>query len=153
MQSFVLDPAENPYNVLEPGKRPRVTLTPSMALKNGKPFLAFAVQGGDTQDQNLLQFFLNFVEFGMDVQEAVEAPNINSYQMRSSFGAHESKPGLIEINDATPPYVRDELKRMGYRIRTAAKTSGPINAIYFDREHGTMWGGSSDYGDDYGVAW
>jgi gamma-glutamyltranspeptidase/glutathione hydrolase len=153
MQSFVLDPAENPYNVLEPGKRPRVTLTPSMALKNGKPFLAFAVQGGDTQDQNLLQFFLNFVEFGMDVQEAVEAPNINSYQMRSSFGAHESKPGLIEINDATPPYVRDELKRMGYRIRPAAKTSGPINAIYFDREHGTMWGGSSDYGDDYGVAW
>ena len=93
MQSFVLDPAENPYNVLEPGKRPRVTLTPSLALKDGKPFLAFAVQGGDTQDQNLLQFFLNFVEFGMDVQEAVEAPNINSYQMRSSFGAHESKPG------------------------------------------------------------
>jgi len=153
MQSFVLDSAENPFNVLEPGKRPRVTLTPSMALKDGRPFLAFAVQGGDTQDQNLLQFFLNFVEFGMDVQEAVEAPNVNSYQMRSSFGAHESKPGLIEINDATPPYVRDELKKMGYRIRTAAKTSGPINAIYFDREHGTMWGGSSDYGDDYGVAW
>ncbi len=49
--------------------------------------------------------------------------------------------------------MRDELKKMGYRIRTAAKTSGPINAIYFDREHGTMWGGSSDYGDDYGVAW
>ena len=153
MQSFVLDPAENPYNVLEPGKRPRVTLTPSMALKDGKPFLAFAVQGGDTQDQNLLQFFLNFVEFGMNVQEAVEAPNINSFQMRSSFGAHESRPGLIEINDATPPYVRDELKKMGYRIRSAAKTSGPINAIYLDREHGTMWGGSSDYGDDYGVAW
>jgi gamma-glutamyltranspeptidase / glutathione hydrolase len=153
MQSFVLDPAENPYNVLAPGKRPRVTLTPSMALKGGKPFLAFAVQGGDTQDQNLLQFFLNFVEFGMNVQEAVEAPNINSFQMRSSFGAHESKPGLIEINDATPPYVRDELKKMGYRIRSAAKTSGPINAIFLDREHGTMWGGSSDYGDDYGVAW
>ncbi len=153
MQSFVLDPAENPYNVLEPGKRPRVTLTPGMALKDGKPYLAFAVQGGDTQDQNLLQFFLDFVEFGMDVQEAVEAPNVNSFQMRSSFGAHQSRPGLIEINDSTPPYVRDELKKMGYRIRTAAKTSGPINAIYFDREHGTMWGGSSDYGDDYGVAW
>jgi gamma-glutamyltranspeptidase/glutathione hydrolase len=153
MQSFVLDPAENPFNVLEPGKRPRVTLTPSMALKDGKPYLAFAVQGGDTQDQNLLQFFLNFVEFGMNVQEAVEAPNINSFQMRSSFGAHESRPGLIEINDSTPPYVRDELKKMGYKIRSAAKTSGPINAIYLDREHGTMWGGSSDYGDDYGVAW
>jgi gamma-glutamyltranspeptidase / glutathione hydrolase len=74
MQSFVTDPKLNPFNVVEPGKRPRVTLTPTMALKDGKPFLSFAVQGGDTQDQNLLQFFLNVVEFGMNVQEAVEAP-------------------------------------------------------------------------------
>src|SRR5205807_871093 len=69
MQSFVLDPSENPYNVLAPGKRPRATLTPSLALKDGKPFLVFSVQGGDTQDQNLLQLFLNIVEFGMTVQE------------------------------------------------------------------------------------
>ncbi|MEN8250602.1 MAG: gamma-glutamyltransferase, partial [Bacteroidota bacterium] len=79
-QSFVLYPEENPYNVIEPGKRPRATLTPTIALKDGKPFLSFAVQGGDSQDQNLLQFFLNMVEFGMNVQEAAEAPNINSYQ-------------------------------------------------------------------------
>src|SRR5690606_12466319 len=59
LQSFVLDQKLNPFNVLEPGKRPRVTLTPALALKDGKPFLSFAVQGGDTQDQNLLQFFLN----------------------------------------------------------------------------------------------
>ena len=153
MQSFVLDPAENPYNVLQPGKRPRVTLTPGMALKDGKPYLAFAVQGGDAQDQNLLQFFLNVVEFGMNVQEAVEAPNIMSYQMRSSFGAHESRPGRLTLNDSVPAWVRDELKKMGYSIQTEAKTSGPINAIYFDRDHGTMWGGSSDYGDDYGIGW
>jgi len=70
MQSFVLDEDENPFNVVAPGKRPRVTLTPSLALKNGKPFLCFSVQGGDTQDQNLLQFFLNIVEFNMSVQEA-----------------------------------------------------------------------------------
>jgi gamma-glutamyltranspeptidase/glutathione hydrolase len=89
----------------------------------------------------------------MNVQEAVEAPNINSYQMRSSFGEHESRPGLIEIHESVPQWVRDELKKMGYRIRAEAKTSGPINAIFFDREHGTMWGGSSDYGEDYGVAW
>ncbi|MFY9549624.1 MAG: gamma-glutamyltransferase [Thermoanaerobaculia bacterium] len=153
MQSFVLDPSENPYNVLEPGKRPRVTLTPSLALKDGKPFLAFAMQGGDSQDQNLLQFFLNVVEFGMNVQEAVEAPNITSYQMRSSFGNHESRPGGLTLNESVPPWVRQELAKMGYRIETEPKTSGPINAIFFDREHGTMWGGSSDYGDDYGVAW
>jgi gamma-glutamyltranspeptidase/glutathione hydrolase len=153
MQSFVLDPSENPFNVLEPGKRPRVTLTPSLALKDGKPYLAFAVQGGDTQDQNLLQFFLNVVEFGMNVQEAVESPNITSYQMRSSFGDHESRPGAITLSASVPDWVRDELKKMGYTIETEKKTSGPINAIFFDREHGTMWGGSSDYGEDYGVAW
>jgi gamma-glutamyltranspeptidase/glutathione hydrolase len=153
MQSWVLDPAENPYNVLEPGKRPRVTLTPSLALKDGKPFLSFAVQGGDSQDQNLLQFFLNVVEFGMTVQEAAEAANINSWQMRSSFGDHAAEPGRLLVQSATPPWVMAELRRMGYRIETAERTSGPINAIFFDRAHGTFWGGSSHHGEDYGIAW
>ncbi len=152
-QSFVLDAADNPFNVLAPGKRPRVTLTPSLALKDGKPFLSFAVQGGDSQDQNLLQFFLNVVEFGMNVQQAVEAANINSFQMRSSFGEHRSEPGRLLVQDATPPWVIDELRRMGYRIDTAERTSGPINAIWFDVAHGTFWGGSSHHGEDYGIAW
>ncbi|HQX47743.1 MAG TPA: gamma-glutamyltransferase [Steroidobacteraceae bacterium] len=153
MQSFVLDPEENPFNVLEPGKRPRATLTPSLAMQDGKPLMAFAVQGGDTQDQNLLQFFLNMVEFGMTVQQATEAANINSYQMRASFGGHESRPGRILLADATPPWVRDELKRMGYTLQFAERTSGPINAVWLDREHGTIWGGSSNHGEDYGIAW
>jgi gamma-glutamyltranspeptidase/glutathione hydrolase len=153
MQSFVLDAAENPFNVVTPGQRPRVTLTPTLALKDGKPFLAFAVQGGDTQDQNLLQFFLNVVEFGMNVQEACEAANVTSYQMRSSFGGHESRPGKITVDNELPGYVRNELSRMGYSIEDASRNSGPITAIYFDREHGTMWGGASDNGDDYGIAW
>ena len=153
MQSFVLDPAMNPYNVLEPGKRPRATLTPSLALRDGEPFLSFAVQGGDGQDQNLLQFFLNVVEFGMNVQEAAEAANFNSYQLRSSFGAHESEPGSMLLNDKVPEWIRNELIGMGYSLRFAPRTSGPINAIWFDREHGSFWGGSSHHGDDYGVAW
>jgi gamma-glutamyltranspeptidase/glutathione hydrolase len=153
MQSFVLDPAENPFNVVAPGQRPRATLTPTLALKDGKPYLSFAVQGGDSQDQNLLQFFLNVVEFGMNVQEACEAANINSYQMRSSFGAHDSRPGKILVNQQLPSWVRTELGRMGYTLDMAPRTSGPINAIYFDHEHGSMWGGSSDDGDDYGIAW
>lgn len=153
MQSFVLDPAENPYNVVEPGKRPRVTLTPTLALKDGKPFLAFAVQGGDSQDQNLLQFFLNVVEFGMTVQQATEAANVNSFQMRASFGEHESRPGRLLLQEQTPSWVREELRRMGYELTFDDRTSGPINAIYFDREHGTMWGGSSNHGEDYGIAW
>jgi gamma-glutamyltranspeptidase/glutathione hydrolase len=153
MQSFVTDPAENPFNVLEPGKRPRATLTPGLALKDGKPYLAFAVQGGDSQDQNLLQFFLNVVEFGMTVQEAAEAANINSFQMRNSFGDHSSKPGKILLQEEVPPWVRRELKRMGYEMTFEPRTSGPINAIYFDHKHGTLWGGSSHHGEDYGIAW
>jgi gamma-glutamyltranspeptidase/glutathione hydrolase len=153
MQSFVTDKAEGPFNVVEPGKRPRVTLTPTLALKDGKPYLCFSVQGGDSQDQNLLQFFLNVVEFGMTPQEAAEAPNINSYQMHSSFGAHESKPGLMEINVSLPPYVRADLVKMGYKLQVLPKTSGPINAILLDQKHGTFWGASSDHGEDYGIGW
>lgn len=155
MQSFVTDPKENPYNVVEPGKRPRVTLTPTLALKDGKPFLSFAVQGGDTQDQNLLQFFLNVVEFGMTVQEATEAPNINSDQLWLSLGGEDRKPkyGNLLLHDSTPPYVRKALQGMGYRLRFDDRTSGPINAIYFDWEHGSFWGGSSNHGEDYGIGW
>ena len=152
-QSFVTRVADGPYNVIEPGKRPRVTLTPTLALRDGLPFLSFAVQGGDSQDQNLLQFFLNVVEFGMTPQQAAEAPNINSYQMRSSFGAHEARPGHLLLASATPDSVRTVLQRMGYTLEFEDRTSGPINAILFDRAHGTMWGASSNHGEDYGVAW
>ena len=152
-QSFVLDRRENPFNVIEPGKRPRVTLTPSLALKDGKPFLAFAVQGGDTQDQNLLQFFLNVVDFGMDVQESVEAANVTTYQMHSSFGAHEIRAGRLTLDTRTPDWVRDALRGYGYTLDFAERNSGPINAIYFDQAHGTMRGGSSNNGDDYGIGW
>lgn len=153
MQSFVLDANENPFNVLQPGKRPRATLTPTLALKDGKPILVFSVQGGDTQDQNLLQFFLNVVEFGMTPQEATEAANITSYQMRDSFGAHESIPGRLTLNSSTPSWVRDELVKMGYKLDFVERSSGPINAIELDRAHGTMWGGSSNHGEDYGIGW
>jgi len=152
-QSFVLDESENPFNVITPGKRPRATLTPSLALKDGRPFLSCAVQGGDTQDQNLLQFFLDVVEFGMTVQEACEAPNIVSYQMHSSFEKHERLPGRLTLNLSVPEWVRSELEKMGYKLDFQKYTSGPINAIFFDVKHGTLWGGSSNYGEDYGVAW
>lgn len=153
MQSFVTDPKENPFNVVEPGKRPRVTLTPSMALKDGKPFLSFAKQAGDEQDQNLIQFFLNVVEFGMNVQESAEAANFKTYQMYSSFGDHEKKIGALTLNSQIPDWTRKDLKEMGYRLSFEDRTSGPINAIFFDWIHGTMWGGSSNHGEDYGIGW
>ena len=153
MQSFVLDEAMNPFNVLEPGKRPRVTLTPSLALKEGKPFLAFSVQGGDAQEQNLLQFFLNVVEFGMNVQQAAEAANIESHQLHMSFEDHRSEPGRLVVRADVPTWVKAELAEMGYRVETSKRTSGPITAIIIDPERGTFQGAASDHGEDYGIAW
>jgi gamma-glutamyltranspeptidase/glutathione hydrolase len=158
MQSFVLDPRIDPFNIVEPGKRPRVTLTPTLAMKDGKPYLSFAVQGGDTQDQNLLQLFLNIVEFGMTVQQACEAANINTDQLWLSLGGtktEERRPqaGRILVGNSTPESVRNELIKMGYKVRTGNRTSGPINAIYFDWKHGSFWGGSSNNGEDYGIGW
>jgi gamma-glutamyltranspeptidase/glutathione hydrolase len=152
-QSFVFDPAENPFNVMQPGKRPRVTLTPTLALKDGQPWMAFSVQGGDSQDQNLLQYFLNVVEFGMTPQQAVEAPNINSFQLRNSFDDHTPQNGRMLMASATTQVVRDQLQKMGYALRFSERTSGPITAIWFDRKHGTMWGAVSNHGEDYGIAW
>jgi gamma-glutamyltranspeptidase/glutathione hydrolase len=153
MQSFVLDRAMNPYNVLEPGKRPRVTLTPTLALKGGRPFLAFSVQGGDSQEQNLLQFFLNVVEFDMNVQQAAEAANIESHQLHSSFEDHRIEPGRLVVREDVPPWIRNELEEMGYKVETAPRTSGPITAIFIDQERGAFQGAASDHGEDYGIAW
>ncbi len=158
MQSFVLDSTIDPFNVVEPGKRPRVTLTPSLALKEGKPFLCFGVQGGDTQDQNLLQFFLNMVEFGMTVQQATEAANFNTNQLWLSLGGNKLSDrvpragGILLPRNATEE-LKTSLKKMGYQITLGDRTSGPINAIYFDWKHGSLWGGSSNNGEDYGIGW
>ena len=158
MQSFVLDPTIDPFNVVEPGKRPRVTLTPSLAMKDGKPLIAFGVQGGDTQDQNLLQFFLNMVEFGMTVQQATEAANFNTNQLWLSLGGSKiedrrPRAGEILLSNLTADSVRIELKKMGYKVSIGNRTSGPINAIYLDSRHGSLWGGSSNNGEDYGIGW
>lgn len=153
MQSFDMEEAHNPFNVMEPGKRPRATLTPSIAMKDGKPWLAFAVQGGDSQDQNLLQFFLNIVEFDMGLQQATEAANFNSFQMHSSFGAHRSEPGRLQLRADTPYRVQEELEEKGYLIDFADRTSGPITAIEIDNELGSIRGAASDFGDDYGIGW
>ena len=88
-----------------------------MALRDGQPFLSFAVQGGDAQDQNLLQFFLNMVEFKMDVQQAVEAANVNSYQMQNSFGDHTAEPGRLIVRNDTPAWVQSELAAHGLSHR------------------------------------
>lgn len=151
MQSFELDADHNPFNLMQPGKRPRATLSPSIAMQDGKPVMAFSVQGGDGQDQWLLQFFLNVVEFGMDVQQATEAANIESYQMNSSFDKHYSQPGRLILRSDMDTLVLRQLIRKGYKLEFREKTSGPITAILLDQDQGTLMGGASDFGDDTAI--
>jgi gamma-glutamyltranspeptidase/glutathione hydrolase len=163
MQSFVLDPKMNPFNVLAPGKRPRVTLTPSIALKDGHPYLSFSVPGGDLQDQFLLQFFLNVVEFGMDVQQAAEAPKFESFQMHSSFGEHPISPGRLVLDGRIPAPVADVLKTKGYQVEFSqegvrGEHAGAITAIGIDRKNQVLMGGQGIpdqgwAGPRYGIAW
>lgn len=156
MQQFIVDENLNPYNVVQPRKQPRVTLTPSLAMKDGLPYMAFAVQGGDTQDQNMIQMFLDVVEWGLDVQQACEGAQFTSYQMQSSFGDHSQYPGRIQLDNRIAKEEAEKLGAMGYDVRWRGElkvNSGPINAIWFDQENQTMWGGSSIHGEDYGIAW
>jgi gamma-glutamyltranspeptidase/glutathione hydrolase len=122
-------------------------------MRDGKPFLAFAKQGGDEQDQLLLQFFLNIVEFGMTVQEACESAGFVSHQMYSSFGDHLRQPGSLVLNSKIPEWTRMDLMRKGYNLQFKDRTSGPVNAILFDQINHTLWGGSSNHGEDYGIGW
>ena len=78
---------------------------------------------------------------------------MNSFQMRGSFGEHEISIGKMLLHNSTPPWTRKELKGIGYKLEFSDRTSGPINAIFFDRAHGSMWGGSSNHGEDYGIGW
>lgn len=156
MQQFVVDENLNPFNVVAPHKQPRVTLTPTLCLKDGIPYLSMAVQGGDTQEQNQIQFFLDFVEWGLDVQQAAEGAQFTSYQMQSSFGDHAQYPGRIQLDNRIAKEEAEKLKAMGYEVQWRGElrvNSGPINAIYFDWENQTMWGGSSIHGEDYGIGW
>ncbi len=142
MQAFHLDPASP--NVLAGGKRPRTTLTPSVILKDGKPFLAIGTPGGDSQDQQILLVLLNIIDFGMDVQEAIEAPRVNSLHPVSSFDNHRAQLGVLEIEATFPAAVIDELKARGHvlRMRPANGISTGVVAAGIDPATGKLWGGA-----------
>ena len=89
----------------------------------------------------------------MTPQEAAEAATITSYQMRGSIDNHPSEPGSLTLRDDIPAWTRDTLEKMGYDLSFDSRTSGPLTAIWFDDEHGTMWGAASNYGEDYGIGW
>ncbi len=153
MQAFNLD-ASSP-NVLAGGKRPRTTLTPTIVLRDGKPFLAIGTPGGDSQDQQILLVLLNILDFGMDVQAAIEAPRVNSLHPVSSFDDHRAQPGVLEIEATFPARVIDELKARGHilRIRTANGISTGIVAAGIDPVTGALRGGADLRRERAIVAW
>ncbi len=142
MQIFDLDPASP--NVLAGGKRPRTTLTPTILLKDGKPFLAISTPGGDSQDQQIANVLLNLIVFRMGLQEAIEAPRINSLHPFSSFDDHKSEPGVLEIESRVPAATLEELKKRGHKLKVLAPYGMPtgVVAVGVNPRTGTLRGGA-----------
>ena len=142
MQAFRLDPASP--NVLAGGKRPRTTLTPTVVLKDGKPFLAIGTPGGDSQDQQILLVLLNIIDFGLDVQAAIEAPRVNSLHPQSSFDDHRAQPGVLEVERTLAPAVIEELRVRGHvlRVRGPYGISTGVVAAGMDPATGRLRGGA-----------
>ena len=153
MQVFDLDPASP--NVLAGGKRPRTTLTPTLVLKDGKPFLAVSTPGGDSQDQQILNVLLQMFVFGKDVQEAIEAPRINSLHPFSSFDNHASEPGVLEIESRVPAAVRDTLTARGHKLKVLGPygMSTGVVAVGVNPQTGTLRGGADVRRERYIFGW
>ncbi len=101
---------------LAPGKRPRTTLTPTMALRDGEPYLAWGSPGGDQQDQWITQFFLRHVHAGMNLQEAIDAPAWHTEHFPSSFWPRTARPGVVVVEGRVPKATVDELRRRGHEV-------------------------------------
>jgi gamma-glutamyltranspeptidase/glutathione hydrolase len=144
-QMFFLDPHR--VNVIAPLKRPRTTLTPSLVMKDGKPFMVFGTPGGDQQDQWTLQFFLNYVDFGMNIQEAIDAPSVDSVHFPSSFYPREAKAGGMAAESRIPEATIKELEARGHKVRvTGPWVNGKVMAVHLDRRTGVLSGGVSPRG-------
>lgn len=151
MRYFYLDPKD--VNSLQPGKRVRQTINPAMALKDGKPWIAFGTPGSDTQPQTQLQFFLNVAEFGMNVQEALEQPAVISNSFRDSYQPHDVK-GKLLTPALLPESVQEALAAKGHQLDIRnVKGVGSVKAILIDPRTGVLMGGVSPTGDSYVMAW
>ena len=150
MTQFYID--ENHVNGLQPGKRPRITPNPSMVTKDGKLFMSFGTPGGDSQTQAIVQVFLNITVFGMDVQEAIDAPRFLSLNWPDSFAPHNYAPGQISIEEPLYSEVVKDMEAMGYKVnqyRRWDNTFGSVCAIMRDEETGHLYGGA----DPREVSW
>ena len=152
-QMFYLNP-ERP-NALAPRKRPRATLTPSLVTTDAKPFMVFGTPGGDNQDQTTLQFFLNYVDFGMGLQEALDAPVVYSLHFPSSFYPRPAHPGVVVAESRVPKDVIEELGRRGHEVKVGeAWSGGKVMGIRYDEANGVILGGASPRGNiGYAFGW
>lgn len=153
LQSALTDP-KSP-NVVAPGKRPRITLTPTLILKDGQPFMVLSTPGGDNQDQALLQVLLNIIEFGMNPQEAVEAPRFDTQHYISSFDDHEFLPGTLNIEARVDEKTINDLKARGHKLKvqTAFGTLSAPTVIVYDARSGVSSAGADPRRGRYAVAW
>jgi gamma-glutamyltranspeptidase/glutathione hydrolase len=153
LQSALTDP--NSPNVVAPGKRPRITLTPTLVLKDGQPFMILSTPGGDNQDQALVQVLLNVIEFGMNPQEAVEAPRFDTQHYISSFDNHEFLAGVLNIESRIPADVIRELNKRGHKLKIQSDwgTGSSPTVIMFDAKSGVISGGADPRRGRYAVAW
>ncbi|HTR39838.1 MAG TPA: gamma-glutamyltransferase family protein [Bryobacteraceae bacterium] len=140
LQSFVMTPGH--ANQLQPGKRPRVTLSPTLVTRDGKLELVMSTPGGDNQDQALLQVLLNIIDFGMMPQEAVEAPRFETEHYYSSFGNHEFTPGRLDLEARIPALTADALRVMGHRIAVTGEWSNPSAPAVIWVHDGVLNGGA-----------
>ena len=146
MMTFYLGPAHHP-NVVAPGKRPRTTLTPSMAFRNGKPWMAFGTMGGDNQGQWLLQFYLCRAAYGMSIPEAIEAPRLSSEHTPGFFAPHAAEPNRVRIEPRFGAGVLDELRRRGHDLDVAPDWSeGFVSCAAFDGDTGLIEAGCDPRG-------
>jgi gamma-glutamyltranspeptidase/glutathione hydrolase len=133
--------------VIAPRKRPRTTLTPSLVLKDGKPFMVFGTPGGDQQDQWTLQFFLNYVDFGMNLQEAIDAAAFHSIHFPSSFYPRDAHAAGMVAEDRIPEATIKDLEARGHKVKPAGPwTAGKVMAVQFDQRTGVLSGAVSPRG-------
>ena len=141
-QMFYLNPRRP--NALEPHKRPRATLTPTLVTRNGEPMLAFGTEGGDAQDQTSLQFFLNVIDFGMNVQQALDAPVVHSLHFPSSFYPRQSYPRRVAVEEGISEEVVEALRQRGHEImRVKPQQLGKGMGILYDAERQVIMGGAA----------
>jgi gamma-glutamyltranspeptidase/glutathione hydrolase len=150
---FDLDPGSP--NVIAGGKRPRTTLTPSIVLKDGKPFLAIGTPGGDNQDQQIANVLVNLLAYDMPLQQAIEAPRINSLHFHGSFARKEDEPGVLEIEDRVPADVQARLTALGHKLRPVGDygVSTGIVAAGINPKFGTLRASADVRRERYAMGW